>query len=368
MDIKRLNDLMGNDLKTEIEYELPKPHPDEIASSNNLIRYSNIKSLLESKKINQVLQAMNAFDSINPDDLDTYVSLANVVTLGVSQTALEGMVCDDLPDMPEAFLTENSNEFVREFIEEMTCRKFSDLRESSLAMDKKPEDLPDESRGMFDSILNKLGIRSDTLDTKDLLYMYLFQRFLGHRHDVANSRDALGESISGPLNILLEKAPPGMEGWIKSVKKSFMEQYGDDWEEALYSTAWKKYEEGKSGKIKEAKEPKESNDASTPPDDSKCPEVPKKVKDDVAVVMKELNDKIEIHKSKQTFDTYKPSFYNAKDALELIMSKCGEGTMEKYKWAQIHFTKLKSPVTDYFPASLVKYLAHGDAEDVLKEV
>lgn len=42
--------------------------------------------------------------------------------------------------------------------------------------------------------------------------------------------------------------------------------------------------------------------------------------------------------------------------------------MVDYKWAQIHLTRLKSPVTDYFPASLVKYLSHGGGEDTLKPV
>lgn len=42
--------------------------------------------------------------------------------------------------------------------------------------------------------------------------------------------------------------------------------------------------------------------------------------------------------------------------------------MVDYKWAQIHFSRLKSPVTDYFPASLVKYLVHGGGEDTLKPV
>lgn len=36
-----------------------------------------------------------------------------------------------------------------------------------------------------------------------------------------------------------ESAPPGMEDWIKSNKQRFKDQYGDDWEEILYATAWK---------------------------------------------------------------------------------------------------------------------------------
>lgn len=42
---------------------------------------------------------------------------------------------------------------------------------------------------------------------------------------------------------LNEKAPPSKEAeeWIKSVKSSFKNKYGDDWERVLYSTAWKKF-------------------------------------------------------------------------------------------------------------------------------
>ena len=36
-----------------------------------------------------------------------------------------------------------------------------------------------------------------------------------------------------------EDAPPGMEDWIKSNKDRFKQQYGEDWEEVLYATAWK---------------------------------------------------------------------------------------------------------------------------------
>ena len=38
---------------------------------------------------------------------------------------------------------------------------------------------------------------------------------------------------------MFEDAPPGMEDWIKSNKERFKKQYGKDWEEVLYATAWK---------------------------------------------------------------------------------------------------------------------------------
>jgi hypothetical protein len=47
-----------------------------------------------------------------------------------------------------------------------------------------------------------------------------------------------------PLNAVFkinEKAPPGMEDWVKGRKEDFKERYGDRWEEVLYRTAWKMY-------------------------------------------------------------------------------------------------------------------------------
>lgn len=37
-----------------------------------------------------------------------------------------------------------------------------------------------------------------------------------------------------------EKAPPGMETWIKHRKADFKKRYGDRWKEVLYATAWKR--------------------------------------------------------------------------------------------------------------------------------
>jgi hypothetical protein len=40
-----------------------------------------------------------------------------------------------------------------------------------------------------------------------------------------------------------EKAPPSAkaEKWIKDNKDRFKDQYGDDWEQVLYATAWKMF-------------------------------------------------------------------------------------------------------------------------------
>ncbi len=42
---------------------------------------------------------------------------------------------------------------------------------------------------------------------------------------------------------LQEKAPPGMEQWIKDRKADFKQRYGDRWKEVLYATAWKQHNE-----------------------------------------------------------------------------------------------------------------------------
>lgn len=43
-----------------------------------------------------------------------------------------------------------------------------------------------------------------------------------------------------------EKAPPGMEDFIKASKASFKKRYGKDWQKVLYATAWKKYNKNES--------------------------------------------------------------------------------------------------------------------------
>lgn len=43
-----------------------------------------------------------------------------------------------------------------------------------------------------------------------------------------------------------EKAPPGMENWIRARKAEFKKRYGDRWQEILYATAWKQYNKNES--------------------------------------------------------------------------------------------------------------------------
>lgn len=66
-----------------------------------------------------------------------------------------------------------------------------------------------------------------------------------------------GEGAAMKEAALNEKAPPGMEKWIKDRKAAFKKQYGDRWEEVLYATAWK---EKNKKKTNEAERPSDQAD------------------------------------------------------------------------------------------------------------
>ena len=65
---------------------------------------------------------------------------------------------------------------------------------------------------------------------------YRFDTFLAEFEE--NFKTVLDEACVG----LDEKAPPGMEGWIKKNKKRFQKEYGKKKGlEVLYATAWNRY-------------------------------------------------------------------------------------------------------------------------------
>jgi hypothetical protein len=47
-------------------------------------------------------------------------------------------------------------------------------------------------------------------------------------------------------DFIVEKAPPGAkaESWILANKERFQKEYGDEWEQILYATAWKMFGKG----------------------------------------------------------------------------------------------------------------------------
>lgn len=60
-----------------------------------------------------------------------------------------------------------------------------------------------------------------------------------------------------------EAAPPGMEDEIKKMKPKFKQQYGDDWEEKLYATAWKMYKDKKESVEEDRVRVRRGNDGET---------------------------------------------------------------------------------------------------------
>lgn len=50
------------------------------------------------------------------------------------------------------------------------------------------------------------------------------------------------DGVIGEDDMCAEATPPGMEQWVKDRKAGFKKQYGKDWEERLYATAWSEYD------------------------------------------------------------------------------------------------------------------------------
>lgn len=69
------------------------------------------------------------------------------------------------------------------------------------------------------------------------------ENYLQHYHAEMNKVATESEEDESDEE-LNEKAPPGMEKWVKSNKKKFKKEYGaDKGEEVLYATAWKRHNE-----------------------------------------------------------------------------------------------------------------------------
>jgi hypothetical protein len=146
---------------------------------------------------------------------------------------------------------EELSEFSTEFLIEFTKNRFLNPVVHKEPMQTPPPDdneleVPPQAKGWIEKMASKFGF--DNLGFKDLVYLYILNRFNQEKEDGA-PRMRFSESAQLILN---EKAPPGMEGWIKSAKASFQEQYGEDWEEVLYATAWDRYKKGGKKKVKES--------------------------------------------------------------------------------------------------------------------
>ena len=82
-------------------------------------------------------------------------------------------------------------------------------------------------------------------------------------------------------------------------------------------------------------------------------------------VIEQVNKRIS--EIKQSMELYDEKGYNdgslkkqAIECMEKIMDQLKEENLESFKQAQIYFQTLMSPLTDFFPAKLVNFLANPD--------
>jgi hypothetical protein len=123
---------------------------------------------------------------------------------------------------------------------------------------------------MYDSLVDEFGGGSESADDSGEMSLDKIADLRGD-HDSPpepmDSEDDFNERVNFSLNelknligecisevyseqgILKEKAPPGMEDFIKASKQSFIDQYGEEQGmKNLYATAWKKFYEKNSKK------------------------------------------------------------------------------------------------------------------------
>lgn len=387
--VRNLNDLresIGKDpVHDAMEYPLPRPHKDSLDSDENLRKYMMSKIVLEDPEVNVVLAHMDAFDVLNEYDIESYYTMACDVANAIKvhyeenkETPQEYTLKKDI------ILGEASgyelNEFSEEFLIEFSKHRFMSPTPSENSIEGDDSELaaPPQADGWLKKLGAKFGL-SD-ISFKDLLYLYFINQY-GHKGE----GPPVKESFQALLN---EKAPPGMEGWIKSRKEAFKKKYGEGWEQVLYSTAWRIYKEGgldesNDGQntpdnelMTETMEMNEGTDdvfgGANKVDDKTSPKMSSQIKSDVNKRLKELEELISSYEEKKHFyGDVKPAVFNAKDSLNFIMDKCKSGKMSDYKEAQMHFQKVMSPIANLFPPSLIKFLSYGgDSSDnsKLKEV
>jgi hypothetical protein len=226
---------------SKVESDIPTPHSDSLDNKLSIVKYSEAKQILEHPEVYPVLKEMKAFDLLNEHDVDTYHTLAIWVSEALEVFATENFGTAQAIDFNEKFIlrsvTEGLNDFSSEFLTEFTKKRFMDTDDGEV---EKSLDVPSQSTSWLDKLAAKFGISE--FGIKDFLYLYLLNRMGQGKEDTKFMKPPVTEAMALFLN---EKAPPGMEGWINSVKAKFQKEYGDDWEEVLYSTAWKKYKANK---------------------------------------------------------------------------------------------------------------------------
>lgn len=255
--MKNFNDLRESiGLPTQVSARsIPKPNADCLDSAVNIRKYARAKLVLEEPNVNSVLRSMDALDLLNPYNIDSYYNMAREVVSALNHYVVENEGTDEeynldhIPNMSLFECDEALSEFAEEFLIEFTADRFgSTMPRDKDQMMKLP---PKQSSGWGQKLAAKLGVQA--ISWQDLVFLYFLNRSVssnsgeksGHRIP-RNVPQEVHESLMVALN---EKAPPGMEGWIKSRKKAFKAEYGDNWEEVLYSTAWKMYR--KQNKVNE---------------------------------------------------------------------------------------------------------------------
>lgn len=241
MSTKRIKELLDMDTREVQEYPLPRPEPYIMDSSHNITRFAFAKKVLENKAFNESLKVMDAFSILNENNIDSYYNMG--VDVLDAYLEYEETFTDAYDEISERELSEFAQEFLVEYTRHKFNRMFDDEESSDDVKGKKPSfGLKDDN--WVKKILNKMGIDT-TLDPKDLMLFALINN-VRHGGSPLDMFSKFGESVVSDVLVLSEKSPPGMEGWIKSVKDKFQKQYPDNWEEVLYATAWEKYNEGKS--------------------------------------------------------------------------------------------------------------------------
>lgn len=358
--MQQLKQLLGMDYHYVPGYPLPKIDEDSLTTQDAFGKYALAKKVLEHPVVNPVLESMSAFNTLNKFDVESYLSMANTVlhSLSLEEESTEfDAIVEGFGNtaLDSVHLTEVDDCFKYEFIVEFSRNKFG-ASTPELDADDSIE-APAQGESWIKKILSKLGIKD--VDFKDALYWYFINQYLHKDDPEPSSNMGMGKlmpSMGEGVIDIAESVPPEMEGWIKSVKDKFMEKYPDDHEEKLHSMVQGKYEDQIT----------ETDDASIKAEKTEnrtAPKIPANVKKDVKQRVKELNDLIRNYNKKPHFQgEVRPAIFNAVESLEFILDKCGDNNVDGYFEAQLMFQKLKSPVVNLFPPSLVKYLSGATAD------
>jgi hypothetical protein len=145
-------------------------------------------------------------------------------------------------------LSDKNHMLISKWCESMGCRKAAMRMIDSILKSKLglgADDLPDTS-----TYADGVDSVEQALEQGDYAGAYEIARDTAQSMIEDEGGDGLfecgswNEAVKHPMfkeAVLSEKAPPGMEKWIKANKNRFEDQYGDNGIRALYATAWKMF-------------------------------------------------------------------------------------------------------------------------------